>query len=53
MKDPERPRLRIYTRYAKEFKLEAVRLLKLGQKPPIKGIGIELILSFPLALQFR
>ncbi len=25
--------------------------LKLGQKPPIKGIGIELILSSPLVLQ--
>jgi hypothetical protein len=27
------------------------RPLKLGRKPPIKGIGIELILSSPLALQ--
>lgn len=28
-----------------------VRLLKLGQKPPIKGTGTELIPEYPLALQ--
>jgi len=34
--NPQRVRTR-YTRYAKEFKLEAVRLFQLGQKPPTES----------------
>ena len=43
---------RVRARYTKEFKLEVVRRLKLGQKPPIKGIGIELIQSAPMDCKF-
>ena len=39
---------RIHTRYAKEFKLEIVRLLKLDQKPPIKGIRFVMTQDLPL-----
>ena len=34
MERPKKNPQRVRTRYSKEFKLEAVRLLKLGQKPP-------------------
>lgn len=34
MESPKKNPQRVRTRYTKEFKLEAVRLLKLGQKPP-------------------
>ncbi|MDP3421391.1 MAG: hypothetical protein Q8S10_10735 [Thiobacillus sp.] len=40
---------RVRARYTNKFRLEAARLLKLGQKPPIKGIGIELIQGAPWA----
>ncbi len=33
MESPKKNPQRIRTRYTKEFKLEAVRLLRLGQKP--------------------
>jgi hypothetical protein len=36
---------RVRAGFTQEFKFEVVRLLKLDQKPPIKGIGIELIQS--------
>ena len=34
MERPKKNPQRVRTRYTKEFKLEAVRLLKIGQKPP-------------------
>ena len=45
MERPKKNPQRVRTRYTKEFKLEAVRLLKLGQKPPtdlalIPGSGL-------------
>ncbi len=41
MERPKKNPQRVRTRYSKEFKLEAVRLLKLGQKPPI-DLALEL-----------
>ena len=51
MESPKKNPQRVRTRHTQKFKLEAVGLLKLGQKPPIKGTRIELILSSPLVLQ--
>jgi transposase len=41
MERPKKNPQRVRTRYSKEFKLEAVRLLKLGQKPPTE-LALEL-----------
>jgi transposase len=41
MERPKKNPRRVRTRYSKEFKLEAVRLLKLGQKPPTE-LALEL-----------
>jgi transposase len=41
MEGPKKNPQRVRTRYSKEFKLEAVRLLKLGQKPPTE-LALEL-----------
>jgi transposase len=41
MERPKKNPQRVRTRYSKEFKLEAVRLLKLGPKPPTE-LALEL-----------
>jgi transposase len=41
MESPKKNPQRVRTHYTKEFKLEAVRLLRLGQKPP-SDLALEL-----------